>query len=85
MTAKTPDAVAATATTPGVLKNRTRLTLIGLMGTTENPSALLLTPSGRTLKVGLGDRTPGGKVVGIDNTSIVLQSGSRETRLTMPN
>ncbi|MEP2532862.1 hypothetical protein [Shimia sp.] len=85
MTTKTPAAVAAKATTPGVLKHRSRIVLIGLMGTPAQPTALLMTLSGRTLKVRLGDSTPAGRVVGIDGESIVLQSGKKQVRLTMPN
>ena len=85
MSVKSPAAVAESATIPGVLHNRGRLTLIGLMGTSTAPSALLLTRSGRTLKVAPGDRTPGGKVVAIDKAGIVLQSGGSQTRLTMPD
>ncbi|PSL20417.1 amidophosphoribosyltransferase [Shimia abyssi] len=85
MNSETPAAVAAKATRSGALKNRGRVTLIGLMGTAEAPSALLMTTSGRTIKVTLGDKTPGGRVVGIDQVSIVLQSGQKNTRLTMPD
>ena len=44
-----------------------------------------LKATGRTLKVAPGDRTPGGKVVAIDKSGIVLQSGGSQTRLTMPD
>ncbi|GAA6180992.1 MULTISPECIES: hypothetical protein [unclassified Shimia] len=85
MTSKTPPHVATTATQSGVLKNRSRLTLIGVMGSTNAPRALLMTTSGRTLRVELGDRTPSGKVVAIDGSSIVLNGGQGTTRLSMPN
>ena len=85
MTTKTQANVAAAATDTGVLTNRSRLTLIGLFGSNAAPSALLLTPTGRTLTVQTGDQTPAGRVVGIDTAGIVLQSGQHTTRLTMPN
>ena len=85
MSAKSPASVAEKATIPGVLHTRRRLTLIGLMGTSTAPSALLLTRSGRTLKVAPGDRTPGGKVVAIDKSGIILQSGGAQIRLAMPD
>ncbi|CUH50624.1 hypothetical protein [Shimia marina] len=85
MTSKTPPHVAAQATQSGVLQNRARLTLIGVMGSQKAPRALLMTSSGRTLRVELGDRTPSGKVVAIDAHSIVLNGGQGATRLSMPN
>lgn len=85
MSSKTPSHVAEVATQAGVLKNRSRLTLIGVMGSSEAPRALLITPAGRTLNVAIGDRTPRGKVVAIDETSVVLNGGSGTTRLSMPN
>ena len=85
MTSKTPPQVAATATQSGVLKNRARLTLIGVMGTTTAPHALLMTHGGRTLRVTLGDRTPSGKVVAIGEDTIILGSGRATTTLAMPN
>lgn len=85
MSTKTPALAAQTATQTGVLKNRTRLTLIGLMGTPKAPRALLLTTTGRALKVALGDRTPGGRVVAIGKDNIILQAGQRTTELKMPD
>ncbi len=85
MTTKTPSHVAAQATQSGVLKNRSRLTLIGVMGSDANPRALLMTRGGRTLRVQTGDRTPSGKVIAIDAQSVVLNSGQGATRLSMPN
>ena len=85
MSTKTPPHVAAQATQAGVLKNRSRLTLIGVMGSTQAPRALLMTAGGRTLRVELGDRTPSGKVVAIGEDSIILNAGHGTTRLTLPN
>ncbi len=85
MSSKTPAHVAAQATQQGVLKNRSRLTLIGVMGSANSPRALLMTAGGKTLRVSLGDRTPSGKVVAIDEDSIVLNAGHGTTRLSMPN
>ncbi|WP_209080123.1 hypothetical protein [Shimia sp. R9_3] len=84
MTSRTPSQVAEQATQSGVLKNRSRLTLIGVMGSQTRPRALLMTRSGRTLRVQPGDRTPSGKVLAIDAQSIVLNSGHGATRLSMP-
>ncbi len=83
--AKTPDHVAKQATSKGVLKQRARLTLLGVMGSKKTPRALLMTTSGRTLRVKLGDNTPGGKVAAIGEDSIVLQSGGRNTTLKIPS
>ncbi|MBO9475115.1 MULTISPECIES: hypothetical protein [unclassified Shimia] len=84
MTSRTSSKVAGLATETGVLKKRSRLTLIGVMGSKSAPRALLMTGSGRTLRVQLGDRTPSGKVIAIDGQSIVLHSGQGATRLSMP-
>ncbi|MFY0661691.1 MAG: pilus assembly protein PilZ [Shimia sp.] len=85
MSSKTPSHVAAQATQTGVLKNRSRLTLIGVMGSPKSPRALLMTAGGKTLRVELGDRTPSGKVVAIGEDSVVLNAGHGTTRLSMPN
>lgn len=84
MTSTTPSRVAGLATETGVLKKRSRLTLIGVMGSDKQPRALLMTGSGRTLRVELGDRTPSGKVVAIDARSVVLSRGGEATRLSLP-
>ncbi|TCL09815.1 hypothetical protein BXY66_1880 [Shimia isoporae] len=84
MSNKTPKHVADTATHKGVMKQRQRLTLIGVMGTPTSPRALLMTTSGRTIKVKLGDNTPGGKVAAIGTDTIVLQGGGRTTTLEIP-
>jgi hypothetical protein len=80
----TPDNVAALATDKGVLKNRARLTLIGIMGPETNLRALFLLPSGRTLSAGRDDKTPMGRLVGVDSTSVTLQRGDKTTRLHLP-
>lgn len=85
MASKTPSHVAAAATQNGVLQNRSRLMLIGVMGSAKAPRALLMTSNGRTLKVELGDRTPSGRVIAIDERSIVLNSNKGTTRLSLPN
>ena len=85
MSSKTPSHVAAQATQSGVLKNRSRLTLIGVMGGPKNPRALLMTAGGKTLRGELGDRTPSGKVVDIGEETIVHNAGHGTTRLSMPN
>ncbi len=82
--AKTPAHVAKQATTKGALRQRPRLTLLGVMGPKKDPRALLMTTMGRTLRVKLGDNTPGGKVAAIGEDSIVLQGGGRNTTLKIP-
>lgn len=82
---KTPDHVAQKATSKGVLKQRPRLTLIGIMGSPKAPRAILMTTTGRTLRVKLGDNTPGGRVAAIGTDSIVLQGGGRTTTLKIPS
>jgi len=81
---KTPKHVADTATSKGVLKQRPRLTLLGVMGSKAAPRAILMTTSGRTLRVKIGDNTPGGKVAAIGDDTIVLQGGRRTTTLQIP-
>jgi Tfp pilus assembly protein PilP len=84
MSNKTPKHVADAATAKGVLKQRSRLTLIGIMGSTKSPRALLMTTTGRTIRVSVGDNTPGGRVAAIGENKIILKGGGGTTTLEIP-
>ncbi|KPA23009.1 hypothetical protein shim_13020 [Shimia sp. SK013] len=84
MSDKTPKHVADQATTKGAMRQRNRLTLIGVMGNEKNPYALLMTTNRRILRVKLGDNTPGGRVAAIGKDTIVLNGGGRTTTLEIP-
>lgn len=75
--------VARQATQNDVLNLR-RLNLIGVYGTTSNRRALVRLPSGRYVKVKVGDRIDGGRVVAIGQDQLRYQKGSRSETLRMP-
>ncbi len=58
--------------------------LIGIVGKTGEQMALLRNPDGSIDKVGRGDKTKAGKVVGIDAQSVSLQSAGRVRVLKLP-
>lgn len=76
--------VARQATQTDVLNLR-RLNLIGVYGTASNRRALVRLPSGRYVKVKVGDRIDGGKIVAIGQDQLRYQKGSRSTTLRMPS
>ena len=76
--------VAASAT----VKNGIRLgevTLIGVFGTASNRRALVRLPSGRYVKVGIGDRVDGGQVAAIGKSELRYVKNGRNHVLAMPS
>ena len=76
--------VARQATTQRALNLR-RLNLIGVYGKPSDRRALVRLPSGRYVKVKVGDRLDGGRIVAIGDGQLQYQKGSRNTVLNLPN
>ena len=76
--------VARQATQNDVLNLR-RLNLIGVYGTSSNRRALVRLASGRYVKVKVGDKIDGGRIVAIGQDQLRYQKGSRSTTLRMPS
>lgn len=58
--------------------------LIGIVGQTGTPSALLRNPDGSIVKIGRGDKTSAGTVVGINANSVSLQKSGKVRVLRLP-
>lgn len=82
--APSPSSVARQATLKNSI-NLKRLNLIGVYGTPSNRRALIRLPSGRYKKVQVGDLVDGGRVVGIGESELRYQKGSRSLTLKMPS
>ena len=82
--AGTPARVAGFATQTGALTSNGGSSLIGLIGSGTEFTALVLTASGQVRKVGVGRRLDGGKIVAIDELGLVLQKNGRSWRLALP-
>ncbi|SFQ51929.1 hypothetical protein SAMN05421853_10824 [Roseivivax halotolerans] len=81
---QTPKNVADTATIRAEIDLR-RLSLLGVMGTEENPSALLRLPSGETAKVEPGTQVGRQVVAAIDDRGLALADHTgRTTWIQMP-
>ncbi|WP_095590010.1 hypothetical protein [Actibacterium ureilyticum] len=61
-----------------------RLNLIGVYGSTSDRRALVRLPSGRYVKLKIGDRLDGGKVAAIDERELHYIKGGRSIVLSMP-
>ncbi|NNJ68415.1 MAG: hypothetical protein HKP54_10305 [Boseongicola sp.] len=61
-----------------------RINLVGVFGRPSDRRALVRLPSGRYVKVQVGDRVDGGTVAGISETALQYQKGGRTVQLTMP-
>ena len=61
-----------------------RINLVGVFGRPADRRALVRLPSGRYVKVKIGDRVDGGTVAGISDTTLQYQKGGRTISLTMP-
>lgn len=59
-------------------------TLIGTITAPSGPKALLRDVNGRIVTASVGDNTPAGQVVAIDDSEVVLQSTAGQTRLGIP-
>ncbi len=75
--------VAAQATIPHALRLR-KLNLIGVYGTPSRRRALVRLANGRYVKVQVGDRLNGGKVIAIGESSLRYQKNGRNHELRMP-
>ena len=62
-----------------------RINLVGVYGVASDRRALLRLPSGRYVKVKVGDRVDGGQVSAISESELRYQKGSRVYALTMPS
>jgi hypothetical protein len=60
-----------------------KINLIGVFGTANNRRALVRTDTGRYVRVSVGDRLDGGRVVAIDDSQLVYKKGSRNVVLKM--
>ncbi|UTS80075.1 MULTISPECIES: hypothetical protein [Phaeobacter] len=80
---KTPANVAGHATQKDALR-RNRLSLLGLFGASNNLSAMVRMPSGRTQVVTRGSRLSGGEVIAIDADGLILQKNGKAARIEMP-
>ena len=72
--------VAKQATVKNAISLR-KVSLIGIYGSSSKRRALVRLPSGRYVKVGIGDRLDGGKVVSISASKLVYKKGSRSKTL----
>ncbi len=79
----TSASVARQATIENAINLR-QLNLIGVYGTDTNRRALIRLPSGRFVKVKVGDRIGGGQVAAIGDGTIRLIKGGRAETLTVP-
>lgn len=80
----TSASVADQATIDGALNLR-RINLIGVYGASNARRALVRLPSGRFVKVSVGDRLDGGKVTSISTNKLVYQKGGRNHTLEVPS
>lgn len=64
--------------------NLRRLNLIGISGSSSNRRALIRLPSGRYIKVKVGDRIDGGRVIAISDNKVQYRKGNSNTTLEMP-
>jgi len=76
--------VAKTATIPNAI-NLAKINLIGVYGTPSTREAMLRLPSGRFVKVKIGDRIDGGRVAAIGADSISYVKSGRNRVLKIPN
>ncbi|TRD20814.1 hypothetical protein [Palleronia caenipelagi] len=79
----TSGSVAARATTKNVLPLG-NVNLIGVYGSSSNRRALVRLPSGKFVKVKIGDRVDGGRVRAISASSLDYVKSGRTVRLSMP-
>ena len=75
--------VAKVATSNNALKMR-KVNLIGVFGSSSQRRALVRLPSGRLMKVKVGDRVDGGKVASIGESDLRYIKRGKNITLTMP-
>ena len=61
-----------------------KVNLVGVYGTPSDRRALVRLPSGRYVKVKVGDRVDGGTVAQITDTEIYYRKGNRTLSLSLP-
>lgn len=61
-----------------------KINLVGVYGVPSDRRALLRLPSGRYVKVKVGDRVDGGTVAQIGDSELIYRKGSRTLSLSMP-
>lgn len=83
-TAPTRGSVADRATIDNALKLN-RVNLIGVYGSSSDRRALVRLPSGRYVKVKVGDRVDGGRVAAIRESRLEYTKGGQRYALTLPN
>lgn len=76
--------VAKTATIRNAI-NLSKINLIGVYGSPSKRSALLRLPSGRYVKVKIGDRIDGGRVAAISENTLSYVKSGRNRVLKVPN
>lgn len=79
----TPTSVAQRATVKDALRLN-RVNLIGVFGTASQRRALVRLPSGKLVRVKIGDRVDGGRVAAIGDQELRYVKGGRNVVLTMP-
>lgn len=62
-----------------------KINLVGVYGVPSDRRALVRLPSGRYVKVKVGDRVDGGTVAQINDSQLIYRKGSRTVALSMPN
>ena len=75
--------VAMRATIPDAIRLN-EVNLVGVYGTTGDRRALVRLPSGRYVRVRVGDRVDGGRVARITESELFYQKGSRTVSLRVP-
>ncbi|MDU8943079.1 hypothetical protein [Ovoidimarina sediminis] len=80
----TSASVARQATIPNAINLR-RVNLIGVYGSATDRRALLRLPSGRYVKVKVGDKVDGGRVRAIGDGQLIYVKGGRDMTLTVPS
>jgi hypothetical protein len=91
MTTKISPASDTVSDNPVVIREATQaaalplheVALIGIVGPTTTPTALLRLKTGNILKLAVGDDSPVGPVIGIDQTSLRLKRGGRVRTLRL--
>ena len=72
-----------TATIPNAIRLN-EVNLVGVFGTTGDRRALVRLPSGRYVRVRVGDRVDGGRVARITESELFYQKGNRTVSLRVP-
>jgi hypothetical protein len=80
---RTPARVGDVATQTRAL-TRGGLNLIGLFGPQDNLAALVRKPNGSIQRIERGDSLAGARVLGIDETGVMMEKNGRTWRLDLP-